>query len=95
MKHQGGQNIQQSVLRFHVVTPTVVFYFIGCFVGRSYNLPLIKGFRRAVPLCTGKGADSNAEAEREFRYCTAIALKHPYKAVLALSQCTSSIIFYH
>ena len=43
---------------------------------------MIHGFKVASTIYSEKGTDHNAEAEREFRYCTAIALRHPYKAVL-------------
>ena len=46
---------------------------------------MIHGMRNAATMYIEKGPDTNAEAEREFTYCTALALKHPYKDVLDFS----------
>ena len=39
-----------------------------------------------------KGTDSNYEAEVELRHCTAIALKHPFKTVLAYVICLCRLV---
>ena len=49
-----------------------------------FTLLLFLLFANLVVVYRMKGNDTNEEAEREFRVCTAIALKHPYKSVLTV-----------
>ena len=43
---------------------------------------MIHGVRIGATMYSEKGPDTNTDAEREFRYCTSLALKRPYKDVL-------------
>ena len=45
------------------------------------------GMNHAQSIYAEKGTDHNTEAEVEFRHCTALTLKHPYKAVLTTALC--------